>query len=257
MTETFFGNFDLASLALWLFWGFFALLIFYIQRENMREGYPLEDDDGNPSANQGLFPVPGDKTFRLPHGRGEVTVPSGQNPDRADIALRKTAHGNGFPFEPTGDPMADGVGPASWAPRRDVPELDGHGHPKIVPMSATDHFHVSAGRDPRGMPVVAGDGEVVGSISDMWIDEPEQLVRYLEIELDAAHGGGKRLVPMTFARIRRDGVRVRSIFASHFAGVPQHASPRQVTLLEEEKISAYYGGGTLYASKERLEPQLG
>ena len=26
--------------------------------------------------------------------------------------------------------MADGVGPASWAPRRDVPELDGHGHNK-------------------------------------------------------------------------------------------------------------------------------
>ena len=48
MTATFFGEFDLASLSLWLFWGFFALLIFYIQRENMREGYPLEDDDGNP-----------------------------------------------------------------------------------------------------------------------------------------------------------------------------------------------------------------
>jgi photosynthetic reaction center H subunit len=30
-----------------------------------------------------------------------------------------------------------------------------------------------------------------------------------------------------------------------------------VSLLEEEKISAYYGGGTLYASEARLEPQLG
>jgi photosynthetic reaction center H subunit len=153
--------------------------------------------------------------------------------------------------------MADGVGPASWAPRRDVPELDGHGHPKIVPMSATDHFHVAAGRDPRGMPVVAGDGETVGTVSDMWIDEPEQLVRYLEIELDAEHGGGKRLVPMTFSRIWGGKVRVRSIFGRHFAGVPQNASPRQVTLLEEDKIAAYYGGGTLYASEARLEPQLG
>ena len=113
MTETFFGQFDLASLALWLFYGFFALLIIYIQRENMREGYPMEDDDGNVAANQGLFPVPDDKTFKLAHGRGEVTVPSGQNPERKDIALRKTAAGNGFPFEPTGDPMIDGVGPAS------------------------------------------------------------------------------------------------------------------------------------------------
>ena len=257
MTNAFYGNFDLASLSLWLFWVFFALLIFYIQRENMREGYPLEDDDGNTSPNQGLFPTPDDKTFHLPHGRGEVTVPSGQNADRKDLALRKTATGNGFPFEPTGDPMADGVGPASWAPRRNVPELDGHGHPKIVPMAGTDHFNVSAGRDPRGLPVEAGDSEIVGKITDMWIDEPEQLVRYLEIELDAEHGGGSRLVPMTFSRIKSDRVRVRSIFARQFAGVPQNASPRQVTLLEEDKISGYYGGGTLYASDARLEPQLG
>ena len=257
MTNAFFANFDLASLTLWLFYLFFALLIFYIQRENMREGYPMEDDDGNKATNQGLFPVPDDKTFKLPHGRGEVTVPSGQNADRTDLALRKTATGNGFPFEPTGDPMVDGVGPASWAPRRNVPELDGHGHPKIVPMAGTDHFNVSAGRDPRGMPVEAGDSEIVGKITDMWIDEPEQLVRYLEIELDAEHGGGSRLVPMTFSKIKSDRVRVRSIFGKHFAGVPQHASPRQVTLLEEDKIGAYYGGGVLYASEARLEPQLG
>jgi len=36
--NTFFGNFDLASAAIWLFWLFFALLIFYLQTENMREG---------------------------------------------------------------------------------------------------------------------------------------------------------------------------------------------------------------------------
>jgi len=257
MTEPFFGNFDLASLTLWLFWIFFALLIFYIQRENMREGYPLEDDDGKPSANQGLFPLPNDKTFKLPHGRGELTVPSGQNPERADLALEKTAAGNGFPFAPTGDPMVDGVGPASWAPRRDIPELDGAGHPKIVPMATTESFHVAAGRDPRGLPVVAGDGAVVGTVVDMWIDEPEQLVRYLEMELDAKVGSGKRLIPLTMARIKADGVKVRSIFGKHFNGVPQHASAHQVTLLEEDKICGYYAGGTLYASTARQEPQLG
>ncbi|MBV6637641.1 MAG: photosynthetic reaction center subunit H, partial [Mameliella sp.] len=122
MADPFFGNFDLASLALWLFLVFFALLIYYIQRENMREGYPLENDDGDPAPNQGMFPVPDDKTFTLPHGRGTVTVPSGQNRERADLALARTAASDGFPFEPTGDPMADGVGPASWAARRDVPE---------------------------------------------------------------------------------------------------------------------------------------
>ena len=32
---------------------------------------------------------------------------------------------------------------------------------------------------------------------------------------------------------------------------PDHA---QITLLEEEKITAYYGAGTLYATPERQEP---
>jgi photosynthetic reaction center H subunit len=257
MSNAFFGNFDLASLSIWLFWIFFALLIFYIQRENMREGYPLEDDDGNISANQGLFPVPDDKTFKLPHGRGEKVVPSGQTPERANLPLEKTAAGNGFPFAPTGDPMVDGVGPASWAPRRDVPELDGHGHAKIVPMSSIDNFVVAAGRDPRGLPLEAGDGAIVGMISDMWVDAPEQLVRYLEVTLNAEHGSGKRLVPLTMARVHSNRVKVRSIFGKHFANVPLHASPTQVTLLEEDKIMGYYGGGTLYASAERQEPLIG
>ena len=77
MEETFFGNFDLASLSIWLFWGFFALLIYYLQTENMREGFPLQDEDGNEAANQGPFPVPKDKTFIRPHGQGTLTVPSG------------------------------------------------------------------------------------------------------------------------------------------------------------------------------------
>lgn len=256
MEETFFGNFDLASLSIWLFWGFFALLIYYLQTENMREGYPLEDDDGNPAANQGPFPVPKEKTFLLPHGRGEVTVPGPDRQARTDLALARTNAANGFPMEPTGDPMLDGVGPASWAARRDVPELDGHGHPKIVPMNGTDKFMVSAGRDPRGLPVQAGDDAVVGTISDMWVDEPEQLVRYLEIELDTALGGGKRLVPIQLAKIKSDRVKIHSIYGHHFANVPMTKSASQVTLLEEDKICAYYAGGKLYADPARLEPQI-
>lgn len=255
MTATFFGEVDLASVTLWLFYIFFAGLVIWIQRENMREGYPLEDDEGNASSNPGMWPLPEDKTFKLPHGRGEVTVPSGQTPERADIALKRVGPGNGYPLEPTGDPMLDGVGPASWAPRRDVPELDGHGHPKIVPMSAAEGFSVAAGRDPRGLPVVAGDGEIVGKITDMWIDEPEQLVRYLELELDSKWGSGTRLMPITFARIKSNCVKVHALYGKHFATIPTIASPRQVTLLEEDKVSGYYGGGKLYAG-DRQEPRL-
>lgn len=254
MHNAFFANFDLASLAIWLFWVFFALLIFYIQRENMREGYPLEDDDGEVAANQGPFPVPEDKTFLLPHGRGELTVPSGQKAERSNIPLKKTAAGNGFPFEPTGNPMKDGVGPASWAIRRDEPELGATGHPKIVPMRHAEDFMVLEWTNPIGMPVTSGDKQKVGTVTDMWIDEPEQLVRYLEYELDS--GAGTRLVPITMARIWSGKVKVQSIFAEHFDDVPTIKSDTQITLLEEEKVCAYYGGGYLYASQRRFDPQI-
>ncbi|WP_208352230.1 photosynthetic reaction center subunit H [Pseudaestuariivita rosea] len=256
MEQTFFGEFDLASLAIWLFWGFFALLIYYLQTENMREGYPLEDDDGNEAANQGPFPVPSPKTFKMNHGREDVTLPGPDRQARHDLALERTSQANGFPFVPTGDPMLDGVGPASWANRQDAPELDGKGHPKIVPMASIPSFGVSAGRDPRGLPVQAGDLEIVGRVTDMWVDEPEQLVRFLEFELDPAWGEGKRLVPIQMVRIKKDRIKIRSIFGKHFANIPMIKSPTQVTMLEEEKIMGYYAGGTLYASDARLGPQL-
>jgi photosynthetic reaction center H subunit len=38
--------------------------------------------------------------------------------------------------------------------------------------------------------------------------------------------------------------------------VPGLANPDQVTLQEEDKIVAFYGGGTLYATPDRSEPWL-
>lgn len=252
---TAFGNFDLASLSIWLFWLFFALLIYYLQTENMREGYPLEDEDGAVAPNQGPFPVPKAKTRKLPHGRGEFTVPSAENEEahrRTNLALERTSATGGFPLRPTGDPMTDGVGPASWAPRADRPELDGKGDPKLIPMSTTEHFHVASGRDPRGLPVVGRDYVKVGTVTDMWIDEAEQLVRYIEIELDAGHGGGKRLIPMTLASIKSKWMCVRSLTEDRFAGIPTHKSPTQVTLLEEDKISGYIAAGFLYSKPAEI-----
>ena len=246
---SFWGDFDLASLAIWGFWFFFAALIYYLQTENMREGYPLEMEDGSESPNQGPFPVPKPKTFKLPHG-GELTVPSAENEAshrRENLALEKVTPTEGFPQVPTGDPMVDGVGPASWTPREDVPELNAHGHAKIGPMGERDDFFLSAGRDPRGMPVLSKDDQVVGHVTDMWIDEAEQEVRYLEFSLESEHGSGKRLVPMTLVRVQPKWVMVASLHSSRFDGVPQTKSASQITKLEEEKVSAWYAGGTLYS----------
>ena len=53
----FFGTFDLASLSIWLFWGFFAVLVYYLQTENMREGFPFENEDGTITMSDGSHSV--------------------------------------------------------------------------------------------------------------------------------------------------------------------------------------------------------
>jgi photosynthetic reaction center H subunit len=247
----FFGDTDLASIAIWLFWIFFAGLVYYLQTENMREGYPLRDDSDGVPANESLLPLPKEKTFILRDGKGTLTVPSREYEDskmRTDLALAQSSPSTGSPWLPTGDPMVDGVGPAAWAPRRDEPELDAHGHVKIKPMSMLPDFKVSAGRDPRGKAVVGGDGEVVGRVTDMWVDVPEALVRYMTVDLNPEGSGKTRLIPINMARILPDRVKVKSLKAGNWENVPATKSMEQVTLLEEDKITAYYAGGTLYAS---------
>ena len=252
----FFGDFDLASAAIWMFWIFFALLVYYLQTENQREGYPLQDDEGNPSALSSVLPLPKDKTYNLPHGRGTLTVPSDVRPERENLALARTNEAGGSPYVPTGDPMIDGVGPASWVARRDEPELDAHGHPKIRPLSELSDFAVAAGRDPRGLPVVAGDGEVVGRVSDLMVDASEAIVRFLVIDVNPEGTGKTRLMPMGMVKVKADRVKVRSLYSHNFDDIPQTASMSQVTKLEEDKIMAYFAGGTLYATPRRLEPVI-
>jgi photosynthetic reaction center H subunit len=163
------------------------------------------------------------------------------------------AHGwLGAPLEPVGDPLLAGVGPGAWAARADEPDLYHGGDIKIVPLRiASDHGVMSPDIDPRGLPVYGLDRFEAGHVKDLWVDRCEMMFRYLEVSL---HSGGTVLLPMTFSRINRRGVHVSSILASQFANVPKTKSDAQITLLEEEKITAYYGAGTLYAMPERQEP---
>jgi len=65
-------------------------------------------------------------------------------------------------------------------------------------------------------------------------------------------------MPSCFCHVSkaRRRVEVDAIKAEHFAGVPRTKSPDRVTRLEEDMISGYYGGGTLYATPKRQEPWL-
>ena len=108
-------------------------------------------------------------------------------------------------------------------------------------------FSSRPGRDPRGMPVLSKDDQVVGHVTEMWIDVPEQMVRYLEYKLEPEWGQGTRMVPITLAKIKERWVQVKSLRAKDFAGVPGIKGGASITKLEEEKVSAYYAGGTLYS----------
>ncbi|MFK7830890.1 MAG: photosynthetic reaction center subunit H [Congregibacter sp.] len=245
---------DVAQLALYGFWLFFFGLIGYMHREGKREGYPTVDSHNAAYTGGDLWGMPEKKTYVLPHGQGTRTVPVDEDPGY-ELHAEQTVPGPGFPLEPTGDPMKDGVGPASWAIRPEKPDLtwDG-GKPRIIPLRvATEWSIASRDPDPRGRPVYGTDGEQGGIVSDVWVDLAEPTARYIEIDA----GGRRVMMPMTFARVKSNGdVHARSVCGRHFADAPSTANPDFVTLQEEDKIGAYYGGGTLYALPERAEPIL-
>ena len=49
---------------------------------------------------------------------------------------------------------------------------------------------------------------------------------------------------------------MKSITVAQFANVPETKRDDRVTLLEEDKIMAYYSGGHLYGQPGRAEPWI-
>ncbi len=247
---------DVAQLVLYLFWAFFAGLIFYLRREDKREGYPLVSDRSADVVVQGFPAVPPAKVYSLPAG-GTFAAPSG-GPDDREVRAEPAHAFPGAPLEPVGDPMLAEVGPGSYAQRHDVPDVTLELEPRIVPMRVATEFWVEPrDPDPRGMDVIGTDGEKGGTVSDIWVDRAEPQIRYLEVEV-AGDADLRVLLPITLANVdgRRGCVKVASICGDHFAGVPTTRQPDQVTLLEEDRICAYYAGGHLYAMPSRQEAIL-
>ena len=251
------GYIDVAQVVLYVFWAFFAGLIFYLRREDRREGYPLESEVTGKPLDPGIIWIPEPKVFRMRDGH-TVEAPNGQG-DQRPIHATPIAPWPGAPLEPSGNPMLDGVGPGSYAERADHPDMTAEGELKIVPLRAASGFYVEErDPDPRGMQVIGADDWVAGRVTDVWVDRAEYIIRYLEVEVSGGEAPRHVLLPINFTRISgsRRQVRVSAIMAAHFADVPALKNPEQVTLLEEERIMAYYGGGYLYADPQRAEPFL-
>ena len=254
------GTFDVAELAFLLFFGFFIALVFYLNKESRREGYPLEDEETGKIHPGSLFD--GDKkSFQLPHGRGTY-VPEDVARDDINVPAVQAFRGAGAPFVPTGNPMKDGMGPAAWANRSKYPDLTFDGRPRIVPIAQSHELIVSP-NDPEliGWPVMAADKQIVGKVSDIWVDQAEHIIRYLEVETTT---GKKVLAPMMVAAVQTKGffddkpelVEIDAITAAQFEDVPALETAGIITRYEEDRVQAYFGGGYMYATPERAEPWL-
>ena len=153
---------DVAQVVLYIFWAFFAGLIYYLLRENHREGYPMDSGRENGPRMEGWPPVPEAKTYKLADGR-EMLSPDLRRND-GNFSGQPTHGWNGAPLEPVGNPLLAGVGPGAWTQRADIPDMLHEGGIKIVPLRiAGDHGVASQDTDPRGLPVYGADGERAGS----------------------------------------------------------------------------------------------
>src|ERR1700760_419200 len=98
------GYIDVAQIVLYTFWIFFAGLIYYLRREDKREGYPLEHErPGGRIVVQGFPAMPPAKTFTLADG-SVVKAPRVEHDPRPFLAT-PLAPFVGAPYQPLGDPM--------------------------------------------------------------------------------------------------------------------------------------------------------
>ena len=251
------GYIDVAQLVLYAFWIFFAGLIYYLHREDKREGYPLLSDRSPYITVQGFPEIPSPKSFLTQHG--PLYAPRAEQPQL--VNARAMARWPGAPLEPTGDPMLAGVGPGSYAQgRADFPDYTFDDNlPKIVPLRSVPEFFL-AWEDPKiiGMAVLGLDRVQAGTVVDAWIDRSEVVIRYVEVELLNPVAAKTVLIPMNFFAInaKRRQIRTTFITAAQFANVPTTKEANTITFLEEEKIMGYYGGGMFYAHPRRAEPLL-
>jgi photosynthetic reaction center H subunit len=248
------GHLDVAQLVLYAFWFFFVGLVWWLRKEDRREGYPLESE-GVPQFNddRGFLLIPKPKTFRL--ATGDVVQAPNYQGDKRPLNAEKTEPWPGAPFEPTGDPLTAGVGPGSYNSRPDFPYKALDGEDLVAPLRVATHFALSPeGGNPIGFTVVGADKAVAGTIKDAWIDRSESVLRYYEVEL--ADGSGSMILPVYFADVKfsRRSVVVKALLADQFAKAPRLKNPDRITMLEEDKVSAFVAAGTLYSTIERAEP---
>lgn len=241
------SQFDSVLLLTWAFFIFFGGLVYWLRREDKREGYPLVAAGPNGEPVEGFPEAPPPKVFQR-IGREPTQMPHVY----ADSKMlgERLLRFDGAPLVPLGNPLLAEIGPGAYPLREDLPML-AHGTPQVVPLRVATDWRVAAGdTDPRGMAVFDSRRAPVGTVAELWVDRSVKILRYLEVSLSVPEAAGQRvLLPIYYADIsrRRGWVRVSALLASQFASAPTLADPDQITAREEDRVNAFYAGGLLFS----------
>lgn len=223
------------------------VLVWYLQREMKREGYPLEE--AIPTVRHSIVgwpAMPPPKTYLLLEG-GSVTLP--QEYERRELKAEAREMHPGAPLYPVGEPLLAGIGPSSYTLRRDEPFLLLSGEPCLQPLRKTPHLKcVDPLMDPRGKRVVGADFGAAGLCIDVWYDDESKIPRYLEVELDG--GAGIRLVPIFYCSLRTESAAFRcdAITGAQFKLAPVTRLPDVITAREEDMVNGFWAGGHMYSA---------
>ena len=136
------GYVDVAQVVLYAFFLFFAGLVFWLRREDRREGYPLENEAvGRRKADDPIL-IPRSKAFHLPGGETTYAPQAvhGRNDIETGIPARKVEPWPGAPYERTDSSLQAGVGPGSWVLRHDVHDRTWDDEIRIVPLRVAKNF---------------------------------------------------------------------------------------------------------------------
>ena len=248
---------DVAQLALIVFFLFFLALVFYLRREDKREGYPLDEPGAQMHRGRLVgFPEPPPvKTLHLLDG-GTTELPHFYPAPPTDGTYADLS--GGAPLLPGGNPLLSGIGPATWVARENEPFRLADGQPQLAPLRIAEDWHVRPGEtDPRGMRVFDSRWHPVGTVVDFWVDRSAKLLRYLEVQLGEEADSRRRvLLPIFYAdlKLKARDVRVVALRSWQFAEIPGLANADIMTAREEDQVNAYYAGGLFHAATAAMPP---
>lgn len=249
---------DIPTVLSWVFVLFFVALVFWLQRESKREGYPLKASPFTKERMDGFPPPPEEpQTYILNEG-GTIQAPHYY--EQAPTSAKPVHQFDGTAFSPVGNPLLAAIGPGSWVMKKDVPALTERGDLLLQPLSALHEWSIrKEDSDPRGMIVYDWRWNEIGRVAELWIDRGIKIVRMLEVELHGNVHAGRVLVPIYHTEIREKAreVRVTALWAHQFAEVPMPAKPGMMTGQEEERLNAYYSAGLFYRDSPLTTPPSG